>query len=79
MKFLRQGLLQADFLNADAVSLYLLPSVNLKLWRQLKPGARVVSHDFGMGPEWPPVKTLKVKGATIYRWTITGNEYNAGR
>jgi hypothetical protein len=49
--------------------------VNLKLrprlWSQLKPGARVVSHAFDMGPEWPPEQTIDVGGRTIYLWTIT--------
>ncbi len=83
VRFLQQDLMKADFSDADVVSLYLLPSVNLKLrpqlWRQLRPGTRVVSHDFDMGPEWPPEKTVKVKGATIYRWTITGKEKAALR
>jgi hypothetical protein len=56
------------------VSLYLLPSLNLKLrptlWRTLKPGTRIVSHDFDMG-DWKPEQTLTVDGATIYYWTIT--------
>lgn len=83
VRFVQQDLMKADFSDADVVSLYLLPSVNLKLrpqlWRQLRPGTRVVSHDFDMGPEWPPEKTVKVKGATIYRWTITGKEKAALR
>jgi hypothetical protein len=57
------------------VTLYLLPSVNQQLrpqlWKQLKVGTRVVSHDFDMGPEWPPQKVEKVGGKTIYYWTIT--------
>lgn len=72
----RQGdLLKADFSDADVVTLYLLPSVNLQLrpqlWRQLKPGTRVVSHDFDMGPDWPPEQKAVIGGAKIYRWTIT--------
>lgn len=72
----RQGdLLKANFSDADVVTLYLLPSVNLQLrpqlWRQLKPGTRVVSHDFDMGPDWPPEQKAVIAGATIYRWTIT--------
>ncbi len=75
VRFLQQDLLRADFSDADVVSLYLLRSVNLKLrpelWRQLKPGTRIVSHDFDMGPDWPPEKTVTLPGATLYRWTIT--------
>ena len=49
--------LQADVSPATVVTLYLLTSSNLKLRpileRQLRPGARIVSHAFSMGPEWP--------------------------
>jgi precorrin-6B methylase 2 len=73
---LRVGdLFDTDLSPATVVSLYLLPDVNLKLrprlWSQLKPGARVVSHAFDMGPEWPPEQTIDVGGRTIYLWTIT--------
>ncbi len=75
VRFLQQDLLTADVSEADAVSLYLLPRVNLqlrpRLWKQLKPGARVVSHDFDMGEDWPPERKITLNGATVYRWTIT--------
>ncbi len=78
--FREQDLLKADFADADVVMLYLLPRVNLQLrpqlWRQLKPGTRVVSHDFDMGPDWPPEKTVRLKGATLYRSTITDKQKN---
>ncbi len=68
-------LFQADVSPATVVTLYLLPSVNLRLrprlWQQLKVGTRVVSHAFDMGPEWPPEKKDEVEGRTIYFWTIT--------
>ena len=68
-------LFQADVSPATVVTLYLLPSVNVKLrprlWQQLKVGTRVVSHAFDMGPEWPPEKKEEVDGRTIYFWTIT--------
>lgn len=70
----RQGdLFKADFSDATAVTLYLLPSVNQKLrpmlFEQLAPGTPVVSHDFDMG-KWSPERTVDVSGDTIYRWTI---------
>ena len=68
-------LFQADVSPATVVTLYLLPSVNVKLrprlWQQLKVGTRVVSHAFDMGPEWPPERKEDVDGRTIYSWTIT--------
>ena len=58
---------------ATVVTLYLLPSLNVKLLpklrRELKPGTRIVSNSFAMG-EWQAEKTLEVDGRTIYFWTM---------
>ena len=55
--FRQEDLFKADLRPASVVTLYLLPSVNLRLkpmlFEQLKPGSRVVSHDFDMG-DWLP-------------------------
>ena len=68
------NLFETDFSRATVVTLYLLPDINRKLrpqlWRQLKVGTRVVSHDFDMGDEWPPEKVERVGGKTLYFWTI---------
>ena len=73
VKILNQDLFTTDLSEATVVTLYLLPNLNLKLrptlWK-LKPGTRIVSHDFSMG-DWKPEQTLNVDGATIYYWTIT--------
>ena len=74
VRILNQDLFATDLSEATVVTLYLLPSLNLKLrpilWRTLKPGTRIVSHDFDMG-DWKPEQTLSVDGATVYYWTIT--------
>ena len=73
VKFLNQDLFQTDISQATVVTLYLLPSLNVKLiptLKKLKPGTRIVSHSFDMGTEWPPEKTQDVQGRTIYYWTI---------
>jgi 16S rRNA G966 N2-methylase RsmD len=73
VKFLNQDLFETDISEATVVTLYLLPSLNLKLMptlKKLKPGTRIVSHSFDMGTEWPPEKTQDVGGRTIYLWTI---------
>lgn len=75
VKFIEGDLFTADFSDASVVTLYLLPDVNRalrpQLWKQLKVGTRVVSHDFDMGEEWPPEKIERVAGKTLYVWTIT--------
>jgi SAM-dependent methyltransferase len=57
VEFFLMDLFKADLSQATVVTLYLLSKVNLrlrpKLLRELAPGTRVVSHDFGMG-EWEP-------------------------
>jgi tRNA G37 N-methylase Trm5 len=73
VKFLNQDLFTSDFTEATVVTLYLLPSLNEKLMPQLKalkPGTRIVSHAFDMGPTWPPEDRREVAGKTIYFWTI---------
>ena len=73
VKFLNQDLFTTDISEATVVTLYLLPSLNLKLLpklnKELKPGTRVVSHAFDMG-EAKPLETLNVNGRTFYFWTI---------
>jgi SAM-dependent methyltransferase len=67
-------LFSADLAPATVVTLYLLPTVNLKLRprlrQELRAGARVVSHAFDMGPSWPAEQSAMVEGKTVYRWTI---------
>jgi SAM-dependent methyltransferase len=79
VKFFQQDLFETDLREATVVTLYLLPDVNRrlrpKLFRELKPGTRVVSHAFDMG-EWNPDKVLKVvtdkdRERTIYYWVIS--------
>ena len=64
VRFVTQNLFTADLSEATVVTLYLLQSINErlrpKLVRELKPGTRIVSHVFNMGPEWPPEKKLTV-------------------
>lgn len=74
VKFLNQDLFTTNISEATVVTLYLLPRLNVKLrpqlFKQLKPGTRVVSHDFDMG-EWKPDRVVKTQeGSTIYLWTI---------
>jgi len=59
VRIIHGNFFEVDIGDADVVTLYLLTSVNErlrpKLERELKPGARVVSHDFEI-PGWKPVK-----------------------
>ena len=64
---------QFDFSPATVVTMYLLPAVNLKLrprlLKELKPGTRIVSHDFDMG-DWTPEATRDTGRSRVYLWTV---------
>ena len=74
VRFVNQDLFSADLSEATVVTLYLLQSLNErlrpKLVRELKPGARIVSHVFNMGPEWPSEKIVTVDASRIFLWSI---------
>jgi SAM-dependent methyltransferase len=69
-----EDLFQTDLREATVVLLYLLPELNRrlkpKLFAQLQPGARVVSHDWDMGKDWPPDQYVKLGGDGIYLWVM---------
>ena len=71
--FLNQDLFTSDFREATVVTLYLLPALNErlmpKLQAELKPGTRIVSHQFDMGT-WKPERRVELNGRTIYLWTV---------
>jgi ribosomal protein L11 methylase PrmA len=73
VRFRQENLFTADFKDATVITLYLLPDLNVKLrpklWNELKPGTRIVSHQFEMGA-WKPEKRLESNGRTIYFWTV---------
>jgi tRNA G10 N-methylase Trm11 len=75
VRFLNQDLFTTDISEATVVTLYLLPSLNLKLLdklnKELKPGTRVVSHAFDMGPNIKPdIDPVLVNGRTVYFYTV---------
>ena len=90
VKFVEGDLFKIDLREASVVTLYLLEGLNLqlrpKLFRELKPGTRIVSHEFGMD-DWKPdntgvVRNMKlyydpkvpyVKDTPFYYWVIPSN------
>ena len=73
VEFRQEDLFKADFREATVITLYLLPDLNVKLrarlWEEMKPGTRIVSHQFDMGT-WKPEKRLESNGRVVYFWTI---------
>jgi len=76
VEFRAEDALTVDLSPATVVTLYMLPAFNSKLLpnlqRQMKPGARVVSHDFGID-NWAPLRVERIAGDwyhthTLYLW-----------
>jgi hypothetical protein len=84
VQFVRQDVFAADLSRATVLTLYLLPAMmerlRPKLLKELKPGSRIVSHDFELG-EWKPDRSIEVQTpekydlsgswtSTIHLWTV---------
>jgi len=77
VRFRRENLFRADFREATVVTLYLSETINValrpRLLRELKPGTKIISHDFRMG-DWEPEQWVKVPWRNLHRnvyvWTV---------
>ena len=82
VRFVQQDIFKSDFSAASVITMYLLPEYNMVLrprFLALKPGTRIVSHDYAMG-DWKPdaEKTVPVpdkpvgakKESAIYFWVV---------
>ena len=73
VKFIEADLFETDIREATIVALYLLPEMNMqlrpKLLKDLKPGSRVVSHEFDMY-DWQPDKTGRLGRNKYYMWVV---------
>lgn len=80
VRFVQQDLFEMDIREATVVTLYLLPQLNRKLrpklLSDLRPGTRILSHDFDMG-EWQHDQVLRLPGLayehTVYYWVVPAN------
>ena len=84
--FYERDLYQTDLAAASVVTMYLLPEVNLmvrpKLLATLKPGTRIVAHDYDMG-EWLPDQQMVLdapdkpvgrdKKSKVFYWVVPAN------
>lgn len=73
--FIQDDLFTADISGATVVTLYLSPGVNRdlehKLRRELRPGTRIVSHQFPIG-SWPPQRIVRSAetGVELFLWRV---------
>ena len=71
--FLNQDLFETDLSPATVIALYLLPQMNQKLapkLRRLRPGTRIVTHYYDLGPDWPPDDSQDVNSLMVYLFTV---------
>ena len=72
VKFVKADIFESDFSDATVITMYLLPSLNIKLrpkLLELRPGTRLVSHAFNM-EDWQPDQTVTVEGREAYMWIV---------
>lgn len=73
VQFRRQDLFETPLQQADVLTLYLTQEVNLRLrpriLAQMRPGTRVVSHDFHLG-DWRADQRQRIGSATVYLWIV---------
>jgi SAM-dependent methyltransferase len=73
VEFREEDLFRADLRGATVVTLFLFPGMNLrlapKLFSELRPGTRIVSHRFGLGDRAPD-RTVEAGGHTLFLWTV---------
>ena len=76
--FRSDDLFDTDLSDATVVTLYLSYNMNLrlrpKLLRELRPGSRIVSHDFDLGADWLPDQTVQVlwrdRKSNVFLWVV---------
>jgi len=82
VRFIEGDLFEADIRDATVVTLFLWPSLNLKLrpklLRELQPGTRVVSYIHDMA-DWKPEAIQYVNGRPIYLWVIPERQTQESR
>lgn len=72
VRFIEADLFETDLSDATVITLYLLPALNLRLrpaLLKLKPGTRIVTHNYHMG-DWTPQQQTIVGDSVVYFWTV---------
>ncbi len=80
-RFVQGDIFVEDFSDADVVTMYLLPSLNLKLrptLLRMRPGTRIVSHAFDLG-DWEPDRETAIGPARAFLWIVPADASGAWR
>ncbi|SHJ58167.1 Methyltransferase domain-containing protein [Tangfeifania diversioriginum] len=74
--FVEENIYDTDFSKANVITMYLFPTINIKLrpslLEKLEPGSRLVSHDFSMD-DWKADKHVRVNDHSVFFWVIPAN------
>jgi SAM-dependent methyltransferase len=84
VRFRNEDMFHIDISEANVVTLYLSEKLNVllrpKLLSELRPGSRIISHDFRMG-DWAPEQTVRVPWGKLYRtvylWTVPARRWKS--
>jgi hypothetical protein len=84
VRFRNEDMFRVNYSEATIVTLYLSEKLNVllrpKLLSELRPGSRILSHDFRMG-DWKPEQTVRVPWGKLYRtvylWTVPAHRLNS--
>ena len=80
-RFVQGDIFATDFGEATVVTLYLLPTLNMRLrptLLRMRPGTRVVSHAFRM-EDWEPDESSRAEQRTAYLWIVPASVEGAWR
>ena len=85
VRFRNEDMFRVNYSEATIVTLYLSEKLNVllrpKLLSELRPGSRILSHDFRMG-DWKPEQTVRVPWGKLYRtvylWTVPAHRKTSG-
>jgi SAM-dependent methyltransferase len=74
-KFEKADIFESDFSKATVITMYLLPTLNMRLrptLMKLRPGTKLVTHAFNMGG-WQPDEISRADGSTAHLWLVPAN------
>ena len=72
VRIVQGDIFKEDFGDASVVTMYLLPHINLCVRHRLlamKPGTRVVSHQYSMA-DWKPDQSVQIQGRDVFLWVV---------
>lgn len=73
VRFVAEDLFEADLSQATVITTYLLPSLNERLvprLRALKPGTRIVTHNYDLTADWKPIEKVVIDGHIVYSFVV---------